>query len=201
MTPDGPVRIEMPSPMARFSEAAKIRAMRALPLVLLLGCASKTAEPPKPPDVGDPAPDFSLVGSDGKTHKLSELRGQRAVVVAWFPKAFTGGCTAECKSLRESGEEIRKYDVAYYAVSTDKPEDNKRFAEELGVDYPILSDPDGATAKAYGVLGKDGVHAKRWTFYVSPEGTVKEVDREVKPTSAGVDVAKHLEALGVAKKP
>ena len=56
--------------------------------------------------VGDKAPDFSLVGSDGKTHKLSDLRG-KTVVVAWFPKAFTGGCTTQCKALKESGEAIR----------------------------------------------------------------------------------------------
>jgi thioredoxin-dependent peroxiredoxin len=185
--------------VAARASPAKIRAMRALPLLLLLGCASsKSAEPAKPPAVGDPAPEFSLPGSDGKDHKLSELRG-KPVVLAWFPKAFTKGCTIECKSLRESGDQIRKFDVAYFAVSTDTAEDNKRFAQELGVDYPILSDPGGAIAKAYGVLGKDGQHAQRWTFYVGPDGAIKEIDREVKPQTAGVDVARHLESLGVAK--
>src|SRR4051794_15508686 len=71
---------------------------------------------------GDPAPDFSLPGSDGKTYKLSDFKGKQAVVLAWFPKAFTGGCTAECKSLRASGEEIRKFDAAYFTASCDTPE-------------------------------------------------------------------------------
>src|SRR5262245_6535185 len=80
---------------------------------------------------GDAAPDFSLTGSDGKTYKLSDFKGKQAVVVAWFPKAFTGGCTAECKSMRETGGEIRKYDVAYFTASVDPAETNKKFAESL----------------------------------------------------------------------
>ena len=104
--------------------------------------------------VGDKAPDFSLVGTDGKTHKLSELRG-KTVVVAWFPKAFTGGCTTQCKALKESGEAIRAYDVAYFAASVDDAETNKKFAESLELDFPVLSDPDKSTAKAYGVVTAD----------------------------------------------
>ena len=159
------------------------------------------AEPAVTLAVGAPAPDFSLTGSDGKTHTLAELRGQRAIVLAWFPKAFTGGCTAECKSLKEGGDAIRKYDAAYFAVSTDTPEDNKKFAEQLSADFPILADPTGETAKAFGVLGADGKHARRWTFYIDKDGNVRDVDREVKPATAAPDVAQHLEKLGVAKRP
>ena len=72
---------------------------------------SSTAPParvvPTVVKVGDMAPDFTLPGSDGKTHKLSEYRGKQAVVVAWFPKAFTGGCTAECKSLRANSDALQ----------------------------------------------------------------------------------------------
>jgi thioredoxin-dependent peroxiredoxin len=56
------------------------------------------------PKVGDKAPEFTLQGSDGQTYSLSQFAGKKAVVIAWFPKAFTGGCTAECKSMRESGD-------------------------------------------------------------------------------------------------
>ena len=62
--------------------------------------------------VGDPAPDFKLPATDGKTYKLSDFKGKQAVVVAWFPKAFTQGCTIECKSLAEHGDMIKKYNVA-----------------------------------------------------------------------------------------
>ena len=66
--------------------------------------------------IGDQAPDFSLQGSDGKTHKLSDYKGKKAVVLAWFPKAYTSGCTIECKSLAENGDKIRKFNVAYFMV-------------------------------------------------------------------------------------
>ncbi len=151
-------------------------------------------------EAGAPAPEFSLAGSDGKTHSLAELRGKQAVVLAWFPKAFTGGCTAECKSLVEGGAALREYDVAYFAISTDTPEENKKFAESLGADFPILSDPTGETAKAFGVLGKDGKHARRWTYYIGADGTIKDVDREVKPASAAPDVVQRLESLKIPKK-
>jgi thioredoxin-dependent peroxiredoxin len=89
--------------------------------------------------------------------------------------------------------------VAYFAASTDQPEDNRRFAASLELDYPILSDPGGAAARTYGVLGEDGVHARRWTFYIGKDGTLLHVDREVAPATAGQDIAARLEALGVSR--
>ena len=78
--------------------------------------------------VGDMAPDFTLEGSDGRTHRLSEYRGKTAVVLAWFPKAFTGGCTTECKSLAENGSRIREFRVTYFMASTDNIGDQTAFA-------------------------------------------------------------------------
>jgi thioredoxin-dependent peroxiredoxin len=149
--------------------------------------------------VGDKAPDFSLVGTDGKTHKLSELRG-KTVVVAWFPKAFTSGCTTQCKALKESGEAIRAYDVAYFAASVDDAETNKKFAESLELDFPVLSDPEKATAKAYGVVTPARAVAFRWTFYIKPDGTIAVIDKQINTASAGLDTAKHLGDLGVKKR-
>src|SRR4029450_13689674 len=82
--------------------------------------------------VGDPAPDFTLQASDGKTYKLSDFKGKQAVVLAWFPKAYTSGCTIECKSLAEHGDLIQKYDVTYFMASVDPldgAQGNKAFAE------------------------------------------------------------------------
>ena len=99
--------------------------------------------------VGDKAPDFKLVGSDGKTYSLSELNKQgKAVVIAWFPRAFTGGCTKECTSFKNDGAKMRDYNVAYFTASNDPAEKNKAFAESLGADYPILSDPDSSVARS-----------------------------------------------------
>jgi peroxiredoxin Q/BCP len=153
--------------------------------------------------VGDTAPDFTMTGSDGKTYKLSELNKQgKAVVVAWFPRAFTGGCTAECKSMKADGEKIRNYEVAYFTASNDPVDQNKKFAESLGLDYPILSDPDSSVAAKYGVLNETakGKAARRWTFYIGADGKILQIDKEVKTASHGADVAATLGTLGVKKK-
>jgi thioredoxin-dependent peroxiredoxin len=167
----------------------------ALGLAIAVPASSGAAVDLKP---GDKAPDFSLQGTDGKTYKLSELAG-KTVVVAWFPKAFTGGCTKECKSLKESGEAIRAFDVKYFAASVDDPETNKKFAESLELDFPVLSDPTKQTATAYGVLNENQV-ASRWTFYIAPDGKISAVDRQVTPDTAAADIATKLAELKVAKR-
>src|SRR5437764_2068498 len=78
--------------------------------------------------VGDMAPNFKLGASDGKTYQLSDFKGKQAVVLAWFPAAFTSGCTIECKSLAEHGDMIQKYDVTYFMASVDAVEKNAEFA-------------------------------------------------------------------------
>ncbi len=90
--------------------------------------------------------------------------------------------------------------MAYFAVSTDRPEKNKEFAQSLETDYPILSDPDKVAADAYGVLVPIIGIAKRWTFYIGKDGKVLYVDKDVHVDSAGSDVAARLASLGVAKK-
>jgi thioredoxin-dependent peroxiredoxin len=89
--------------------------------------------------------------------------------------------------------------VAYYAASVDDAETNRKFAESLELDYPILSDPEKKTAAAYGVLTPDGNYARRHTIYIGADGKILDIDREVKPASAGADVASKLEALHVPK--
>jgi peroxiredoxin Q/BCP len=149
---------------------------------------------------GDPAPDFKLQGSDGRTYALSDFKGKQAVVLAWFPKAFTGGCTAECKSLRESGQNLRKFEVAYFAASVDDPETNAKFAKSLGLDFPVLSDPTKGVAEAYGVVHPGRAFAERWTFYIGTDGKILSIDKSVATQAHGRDVAEKLNELGVAKK-
>ncbi|MEQ1760803.1 MAG: redoxin domain-containing protein [Vicinamibacterales bacterium] len=170
--------------------------------------------------VGDMAPDFTLPGSDGKTHKLSEYRGKTMVVLAWFPKAFTGGCTTECKSLAENGDKIQKYQVAYFMASTDQLEDQIAFAkatsvavqgrngESLGrtvekksADFPMLADPSGASARAYGVADElDRGRARRWTFYIDKSGRVAAIDTAVRPATSAEDMIAKLVDLKVPTK-
>ncbi|HKI19575.1 MAG TPA: peroxiredoxin [Isosphaeraceae bacterium] len=149
--------------------------------------------------VGDPAPPFSLQGSDGKTYSLEDFKGKSAVVLAWFPKAFTGGCTKECKSLAEHSKALHELKVAYFTASVDQPELNKKFAESLKLDYPILSDPDKTVAQAYGVISQRGF-ANRWTFYIDKEGIIRSIDKAVKADQAGPDVAAKIKELGLEAK-
>jgi peroxiredoxin Q/BCP len=165
--------------------------------------------------VGDQAPNFTLQGTDGKTYKLSDFKGKKAVVVAWFPKALTAGCTIECKSLAEHGDLIRKYNVEYFMASVDPIDKNMEFAKAKSVDlggargvvekkeadFPILSDPTKATATAYGVLAPSGV-ANRWTFYIGKDGKIQAIEKAIKPATSAEDMAAKLGELNVepAKK-
>lgn len=90
--------------------------------------------------------------------------------------------------------------MAYFAISTDDAVTNAKFAESLSADYPILADPDKKVAQAYGVLIPVVGMANRWTFYIGPDGTILDIDKKVKPGTAGQDLAARLEALKVAKR-
>jgi peroxiredoxin Q/BCP len=173
--------------------------------------AGVMAQGPAELKVGDMAPDFTLPGTDGKTHKLSEYRGKQAVVVAWFPRAFTQGCTIECKSLAENGDRIKKYDVTYFMASVDALEDNIKFAKATSVtlgdrvvekkeaDFPMLSDPGKQVATAYGVLNARGT-ANRWTFYIDKNGRVAAIDKTVRPETSAEDMLTRLGEIKIAMK-
>ena len=149
---------------------------------------------------GDEAPDFALEGSDGRTYRLADYRGRSAVVIAWFPKAFTAGCTAECRSIGLSGKALRGFEAAVFAASCDTPALNREFAASTGIDVPILSDPDGAVARAYGVMGPLGLPS-RWTVYIGADGRLLEIDRAVKFGHHGADIIAALDRFGVARRP
>jgi len=86
---------------------------------------------------------------------------------------------------------LRRLGVEYFAASTDAVETNTKFAESLGLDYPILSDPTKETARAYGVLGLTGM-ASRWTFFIAADGRILEIDRHVNAKTHGTDAAATL---------
>jgi peroxiredoxin Q/BCP len=166
-------------------------------LTLFAGSATAADEALK---VGDAAPEFELQGSDGKVHKLSDYKGKQAVVVAWYPRAFTPGCTKECKSFAQDGAKLKAFNVAYFTASTDDAEKNKKFGESVGADYPILSDPTGKVAKAYGIYNAERMAAQRVTFFIDKEGKIAAIDSAVKTESHAADVAAKLAELGVEKK-
>lgn len=165
-------------------------------LAWLTACAALAADAPQ---VGDMAPDFELQASDGNTYRLADYRGEQAVVLAWFPKAYTRGCTIECKSLAENGHLIREYAVDYFMASVDTVEDNAGFAAEQNADFPLLSDPTRDTASAYGVLNPAG-YANRHTYYIGKDGRILAIDRNVRPETSAEDMAATLGELGVARR-
>ena len=133
--------------------------MRALLTAsLVLGLATAAMAQTVDLKVGDQAPNFKLQATDGKTYQLSDFKGKQAIVLAWFPAAFTRGCTIECKSLAENGDKIKMYDVSYFMASVDPIEKNTEFAKAKSVtlgqganqqivekkeaDFPLLERPD-----------------------------------------------------------
>ncbi len=149
--------------------------------------------------VGDMAPDFRLQATDGKTYTLADFKGKEALVIAWFPKAFTQGCTIECKSLAENGHLIKKYEATYFMASVDPLEENTKFGAEYNADFGLLSDPTKEVATKYGVLNARGM-ANRWTFYIGKDGRILAIDKEVKPATSAEDMAAKLGELGIPSR-
>ena len=147
-------------------------------------------------EVGDQAPAFSLQATDGKTYSLEQFHDKQAIVIAWYPKAFTSGCTIECKSLAENGHLLKAFDMSYFMASVDPLEKNVAFAESTKADFPLLSDPTKATAKAYDVLALYGL-PKRHTIYISKQGKILKVDRSINAATSAQDIAKNLQELGI----
>ena len=182
-------------PLMRFRMLAETA--RAVVVGAATAAFSRPSSVAAAPAVGDPAPDFELSGSDGGRYQLRDFRGRQPVILAWFPKAFTGGCTAECRSLAAYAAAIAQTKAQCFAASVDAPATNAEFAGALGLTYPILSDPDKRVARAYGVLGASGF-ASRWTFYIGVDGRILYIDRQVRTSSHGSDVAARLKELGFA---
>ena len=150
-------------------------------------------------EVGDKAPAFELPASDGKTYNSADFIGKQPVVVAWYPKAFTSGCTVECKSLAMNGHLIEEYDAAYFMASVDPLEDNTRFAEENDAKFPILSDEDKSVAEAMDVLIPVVGVASRVTIYIDIDGNVAFIDDQINPETSAEDIAARLGELDTPK--
>jgi thioredoxin-dependent peroxiredoxin len=136
--------------------------------------------------IGDVAPDFTAAASDGHRFALGEHRG-RVVVVYFFPKAFTPGCTAETKTFRDNYDELRGLGADVVGVSCDDVATQCRFATKHGVRFPLVGDPDRAISRAYGVLWPIVPIDKRITVVVDEGGKVAAIFRHE------FQVSKHLD--------
>jgi peroxiredoxin Q/BCP len=148
---------------------------------------------------GDPAPDFTLPAADGSTITLSQLRGQH-VVVYFYPKASTPGCTTEACDFRDNLASLQGAGYTVLGVSPDKPGALADFARDEHLTFPLLSDPDHTVLEAWGAWGEKTLYGKknigviRSTVVVDPEGKVQLAKYNVKATG---HVASLRKALGV----
>lgn len=147
-------------------------------LGLALGASLVAQAPPKTHlKAGDPAPDFTLPSTAGNPVKLSDYRGKQAVVLAFFPAAFTGGCTKEMLAYQAGIGKFEGVEAQVFGISTDNVPSLKRFAEDLKLTFPLLSDFQSRdVAKAYGVLMPDRGLANRATFVIDKDGRIQHIE-------------------------
>ncbi len=138
------------------------------------------------PEPGDLAPDFTLLDQAGDEVTLSKLRGKR-VVLYFYPKADTPGCTVQACGVRDHRPDYEQADAVVLGVSPDTVKRTAAFDEKYDLGFPLLADEDHRVADAYGVwveksmYGRKYMGMERTTFVISPDGTIKDVFRKVKP--------------------
>ncbi|MDA4124343.1 MAG: peroxiredoxin [Thaumarchaeota archaeon] len=124
---------------------------------------------------GDRAPDFALESQDGKVISLRDYVGSRNVVLYFYPKDFTMGCTAEARSFSENYAEVNEMGAEVIGVSSDSTESHSSFAGECDVKFPLLSDKGGKVREIYGVRSTLGLLPGRVTFIIDKQGVVRRI--------------------------
>ncbi|GEM86823.1 thioredoxin-dependent thiol peroxidase [Meiothermus granaticius] len=147
---------------------------------------------------GDPAPSFSLPDQNGKIHHLSDYKG-KWVVLYFYPKDDTPGCTKEACSFRDERGRLEEMGAVVLGVSADDVESHGKFHGKYGLNFPLLADPTAQTIQRYGAWGKKNTFGReyegvlRQTFLIDPQGRVAKVWEKVSPEGHALEVA---EALG-----
>jgi len=145
--------------------------------------------------VGEIAPDFTKTTQNGDTITLSQFRGQKTVVLYFYPKDETPGCTAEACGFRDHFEDFVEAGAVVIGVSQDSEQSHRSFAEHHGLPFVLVSDGDKALQQAYGVPKTMGILPGRVTFVIDREGAVRHV------FNSQLNAKKHVrEALGVVKR-
>jgi peroxiredoxin Q/BCP len=175
--------------------------LSAIPVILLLflfGCERKENVTNISQDkemmklkIGDTAPPFELAAQDAKTVRLSDFAGKK-VLVYFYPKADTPGCTAQACSVRDSAEPLKNAGVVALGISPDTPEAQKKFDEKHRLGFQLLSDPDHKTADAYGVWGKSIFGITRSSFLIDEQGKIIGAWSPVSPSDTVPNALKTL---------
>ena len=149
------------------------------------------------PAVGEPAPDFTLPTDEGAELTLSSLRG-RPVVLYFYPKDDTSGCTAQACEFRDDFPRFVAGDAVILGVSPDKPEKLKKFDDKYGLGFPLLADEDHAVAEAFGVWGERSMYGKKYmgiirsAFLVDEQGKIQEAWPKISPKDTPANLLKSL---------
>jgi thioredoxin-dependent peroxiredoxin len=150
---------------------------------------------------GQPAPDFELASDNGVRVRLSDLRG-RPVVLYFYPKDDTPGCTAQAQGIRDAWGAFERAGAAVLGVSPDDERSHARFREKYELPFPLLADTDHTTAEAYGVWVEKNMYGKtywgveRSTFVIDADGNVAKALRKVKPDTHADEVLALLDGAG-----
>jgi peroxiredoxin Q/BCP len=149
-------------------------------------------------NVGDPAPDFSLIDDHEKTVSLADYAGRR-LVVYFYPAAMTPGCTTEACDFRDSLDALHAAGVEVVGISPDPPARLAKFRERDRITFPLLSDPDRTVLEAYGAYGEKSLYGKlvqgviRSTFVIGPDGRLEQAQYNVKATGHVARLRKELD--------
>jgi len=170
------------------------------PQLALLLASADDAEAPKTVSEGSKAPDFTLPSQEGKPISLQQYRG-KWVVLYFYPKDFTQGCTIEAHSFQKDEAQYQTKNAVVIGVSLDSSDSHKDFCAKEGLNFKLLSDEGAKVSNEYGSLmqfqGKQ--YAARNTFIIDPEGTVRKVYRGVKPSGHSQEVLSALSDLQSSK--
>ena len=146
-----------------------------------------------PLQLGKPAPDFTAPVTSGEVVHLSNYRG-RKVVLYFYPKDDTPGCTVEACGLRDHYNEIRKLGAEVLGVSIDEVDSHRRFTEKFSIPFPLVADIDAKITEAYGVYNEKWKQARRVTFLIDEHGNIARIFDPVKPDVHPKDVLDALKA-------
>ena len=149
--------------------------------------------------VGQEAPKFELLDNEGNLHKLSDYRGQ-TIVVYFYPKDDTPGCTKEACSFRDTYADYKQAGVEIIGISPDSEKSHSRFIQKYELPFTLLSDPDHKVCEAFGVwglkkyMGREYEGVFRTTFIIGPDGLIKRVFENVKPADHSQEVLAEVQA-------